>query len=71
MDEEMYCTLSVWAIIVLLTNKLDAVTGPFTFTLPDVKIEPVNISVSAFTEKDSPIPANIAVDPVTDKVLLL
>jgi hypothetical protein len=50
-----------------LNKALDPVKEPFTFILPEVKIEPVKISVSAFTENDSPVFANMLVDPVTIK----
>jgi hypothetical protein len=49
----------------LLTKRLDAVIEPTTLTLPEEKIEPVNIKVSAFIEKLSPVFALMFVDPVT------
>jgi hypothetical protein len=49
----------------LLTKRLDAVIEPTTLTLPEEKIEPVNIKVSAFIEKLSPVFALMFVEPVT------
>jgi hypothetical protein len=41
------------------------VIEPTTLTLPEEKIEPVNIKVSAFIEKLSPVFALMFVEPVT------
>ena len=63
------------ALVVLLANDAvpnnDPVIPPNTLKLPvalidpDVKIDPVNINVSAFVEKLVPVLPNILIDPVT------
>ena len=63
------------ALVALLANEAvpnkDPVIPPNTLKLPvalidpDVKIDPVNINVSAFVEKLVPVPPNILTDPVT------